>query len=236
MNQKNFNKNITGTPVKDVPENTMQQNRDRFLSCRFDVMDDDNIYSVSFNGKLPENEAKKLITEMRNCLYENMADYIQTYLKQHNLIYSDFIFSKMPLEHNKIMKLTEYLLHSNTCGIFDNYFGNANIFYAIADHQKLIAENCCQGCYFAVKRTFSESENLYKHNIIGQTFNCNEINGDENGYITIRENKDGDSLYNIASSSGKPILPTFGCVDMLGILLNIDNIQTIEQAEKIAIR
>ena len=55
MIQKNLNKNITGTPVKDVPESTMQQN----------VMDDDNIYSVSFNGKLPENEAKKLITDMQ---------------------------------------------------------------------------------------------------------------------------------------------------------------------------
>ncbi len=65
MIQKNLNKNITGTPVKDVPESTMQQNRDKFLSCRFDVMDDDNIYSVSFNGKLPENEAKKLITDMQ---------------------------------------------------------------------------------------------------------------------------------------------------------------------------
>lgn len=35
---------------------------------------------------------------------------------------------------------------------------------------------------------------------------------------------------NIALLSAEPVLPSFGCVYIMGILLNIDNIQTAEQA------
>ena len=152
MNQKNLNKNITGTQKEDALESIMQQDRDKFLSYRFEVMGDDNIYSVSFNGKLTENEAKKLLAALRNCLYENMADCIQTYLEQHNLAYSGFISSKIPSEHNKVMELAELLLHSDRCSGFESYFGNADTYYLIMDHQKWDAENCCHGCYFAVKK------------------------------------------------------------------------------------
>lgn len=236
MNQKKLNRNITGTQVKDATESIMQQGRDSFLSYRFEVMDDDNIYSVSFDGGLSENESKELLAALRTCLYENMANYIQTYLEQHNIAYSNFISSKMPLEHNKVMELAELLLHSDRCSAFDSYFENADIYYLIVDHQKWVAENCCQGCYFAVKKTLAESESSCKCNIIGQTFNYNEINGDENGHFTIRESRDNEALYNIAVSANEPVLPAFGCVDMLGILLNIDSIQTVEQIEKIAVK
>lgn len=131
MNQKNLNKNITGIQVEDAPKSIIQQNRDRGLYYRFEVMEDDNIYSVSFNGKLTENEAKKLLVALRNCLYENIADCIQTYLEQHNLAYSDFISSKIPSEHNKIMELAGLLLHSDRCSGFESYFGNADTYYLI---------------------------------------------------------------------------------------------------------
>lgn len=152
MNQKNLNKNITGIQVEDAPKSIIQQNRDRGLYYRFELMEDDNIYSVSFNGKLTENEAKKLLVALRNCLYENIADCIQTYLEQHNLAYSDFISSKIPSEHNKIMELAGLLLHSDRCSGFESYFGNADTYYLIVDHQKWCAENCYHGCYFAVKK------------------------------------------------------------------------------------
>lgn len=237
MNQRNFNKNITGTHKENAPENTMQQGRDKgLLFHKFQIMDDDNIYSVSFNGELSENESRELLAALRNCLYENMADYIQIYLKQHNLAYLDFISSKAPLEHNKIMELTEYLLHSNTYGIFDNYFGKADIFYAIADHQKWSAEDCCHGCYFTVKRTLTESENLYSYNIIGQAFNYNQDTGDETGYFAIMKSRNDGLVDNITVSDNEPVLPTFGCIDMMKLLSNIDSIQTAEQAIQIAIR
>lgn len=83
---------------------------------------------------------------------------------------------------------------------------------------------------------FSVSENVCKYNIIGQTFDSNETNSDEYSYFSIRENKDNGLMDNIALSSGEPVLPSFGCVDMTGILLNIDNIQTAEQVTKIALK
>lgn len=236
MNQKNLNKNITGTQVDDAAESTMQQDKDKFSSYKFEIMEDDNIYSISFRGKLADEETKKMLESIQNCLYEKTADCIQTYLEQNNIAYSGFVSSKMPLNHNKTMELAELLLHSDGCSGFDSYFGNTDTCYLIADHQQWTTENCCHGCYFAVKRTFSESENLYRHNIIGQTFNYNEINGDENGYFAIRESKDNEALYNIAVSASGPVLPAFGCIDILGILLNIDNIQAIEQIEKIAVK
>lgn len=236
MNQKNLNKNITCTHMEDATKSIIQQNRDRVLSYKFEIMEDDNIYSVSFNGKLTENEAKKLLAALRNCLYENMADCIQTYLEQHNLVYSDFISSKILSEHNKIMKLAELLLHSNECSDFSSYLGNDDTCYLIADYQKLIAENCCQGCNFVVKRTLSESESLCKYNIIGQTFNYNQITDDESAYFAIRENMNDELLYNIAVSKSEPVLPTFGCVDIMNILLDIDNIKTAEQTIQIAVK
>lgn len=83
MNQKTFNKNTTGTQAAYAPEETMHQNRG--LSYKFEIMDDENIYSVSFEGKLTDKDTKKLLATLRNCLYEGMADCIQTYLKQHNI-------------------------------------------------------------------------------------------------------------------------------------------------------
>ena len=43
-------------------------------------------------------------------------------------------------------------------------------------------------------------------------------------------------LYNIAVSKSEPVLPTFGCVDIMNILLDIDNIKTAEQTIQIAVK
>ncbi len=236
MNQKIFNKNITSTQATYAPERILQQNKNKGLSYKFEILDDENIYSISFDAELTLEETKNTLEAGRNCLYEKIADCIQIYLKQHNIIYSGFVSSKMPLNHNKTMELAELLLHSDNYSDFDSYFGNADTCYLIADHQKWTTENCYHGCYFAVKRSLTESESLCKYNIIGQTFRCNESNGDENCYFAIRKNRYNKSLYNIVISASEPVLPAFGCVDMLGTLLNIDSIQTVEQIEKIAVK
>ena len=234
MNQKIFNKNIPSTQATYAPEKAMLYNSG--LSYKFEIMDDKNIYSISFDGKLTEEEIKQMLSAMRNCLYENTADAIQKYLEQNNLVYSGFASTKKPLEHTIAMKFAELLLDSGTCSSLDRHIGNTDIFYAIADHQKWISENCCHGFYFAVKRILSESESLCKYNIIGQTFNYNQITDDESAYFAIRENMNDELLYNIAVSKSEPVLPTFGCVDIMNILLDIDNIKTAEQTIQIAVK
>ena len=236
MNQKNFKNNITGTQKEDTPESTMQQGRNSFLSYRFEIIEDDNIYSASFNGKLTDEETRKMLESIQNCLYEKIPDAIQMYLYQNNLAYSGFVSTKKPLEHSKVMELAGLLLYPGSNSSLDSYFRNADTCYVIADHQKWISENCCQGCYFAVKIAHPIDKWLYQYHIIGQTFNYDETTGDESGYFAIRTNRDDGYLDNIVISDSEPVLPSSGCIDMLGILLNIDSIQTVEQIEKIAVK
>ena len=236
MNQKNFNNNITGTQKEDAPKSIMQQDSNKFLSYMFEIMDDENIYSSLFNGNLTDEETRKMLESIQNCLYEKIPDAIQMYLDQNNLAYSGFVSTKKPLEHSKVMELAGSLLYPGSNSSLDSYFRNADTCYVIADHQKWISENCCQGCYFAVKIAHPIDKGLYQYHIIGQTFNYDETTGDESGYFAIRTNRDDGYLDNIVISDSEPVLPSSGCIDMLGILLNIDSIQTMEQIEKIAVK
>ena len=235
MNKKESNKNTIGTPKAKMPL-TEQQGKNRFLSYKFKILDDENIYSISFDGKLTEEEIKQMLSAMRNCLYENTADAIQKYLEQNNLVYSGFVSTRKPLKHTIVMEFAELFLNSGTCNSLDKYIGDTDIFYAIADHQKCISKNCCQGCYFAVKIVHPIDKGLYQYHIIGQTFNYDETTGDESGYFAIRTNRDDEYLDNIALSSGEPLLPSFGCIDLPALLLDIDNIQTTEQVIEIAVK
>lgn len=150
MNQKTFNKNISSTQATYAPEKAMLQNRG--LSYRFEIMDDGNIYSISFNAGLTQEETKKILESVQNCLYEKTAGYIQKYLEQSNIAYTGFVASRKPLSHNRTMKLAEMFLHSETCISLDNYTSNADIYYAIIDHQQSDNKGNCEGCYIVVQR------------------------------------------------------------------------------------
>ncbi len=234
MNQKTFNKNISSTQATYAPEKAMLQNRG--LSYRFEIMDDGNIYSISFNAGLTQEETKKILESVQNCLYEKTAGYIQKYLEQSNIAYTGFVASRKPLSHSRAMKLAEMFLHSETCISLDNYTSNADIYYAIIDHQQSDNKGNCEGCYIVVQKTPVLSKCQHKYSIIGQTSSCNETNSDEYGYFAIRVNKDNGLVNNITMSSGEPVLPSFGCIDLVSLLLNIDNMQTAEQVVKIALK
>ena len=234
MNQKTFNKNISSTQATYAPEKAMLYNRG--LSYRFEIMDDGNIYSISFNAGLTQEETKKILESIQNCLYEKAAGCIQIYLEQNNIAYTGFVASRKPLSHSKTMKLAELFLHSETCITLDNYTSNADIYYAIIDHQQSDNKGNCEGCYIVVQKTPVLSKCQHKYSIIGQTFSCSETNSEEYGYFAIRESKENELINNIALSSGEPVLPSFGCIDLPTLLLNIDNIQRTEQVIEIAVK
>ena len=146
-------------------------------------MDDGNIYSISFRGKLADEETKKMLESIQNCLYEKAAGCIQTYLEQNNIAYTGFVASRKPLSHSRTMKLAELFLHSETCINLDNYTSNADIYYAIIDHQQSDNKGNCEGCYIVVQKTPVLSKCQHKYSIIGQTSSCNETNSDEYGYL-----------------------------------------------------
>ena len=234
MNQKTFNKNISSTQATYAPEKALLQNRG--LSYKFEIIDDENIYSISFDAELTQEETKKMLESVQNCLYKKTADYIQKYLEQSNIAYTGFVASRKPLSHSRTMKLAELFLHSENCISLDTYTSNADIYYAIIDHQQSDNKGNCEGCYIVVQKTPVLNKCQHKYSIIGQTFSCNETNSDEYGYFAIRVNKDNGLVNNIALSSGEPVLPSFGCIDLPTLLLNIDNIQTAEQVVKIALK
>ncbi|MFG6395339.1 MAG: hypothetical protein K1W24_14350 [Lachnospiraceae bacterium] len=234
MNQKTFNKNISSTQATYAPEKAMLYNRG--LSYRFEIMDDGNIYSISFNAGLTQEETKKILESIQNCLYEKITGYIQKYLEQSNIAYTGFVASRKPLSHSRAMKLTELFLHSENCISLDTHTSNADIYYAIIDHQQSDSKGNCEGCYIVAQKTPALSNCQHKYSIIGQTFSCNETNSDEYSYFAIRESKENELINNIALSSGEPVLPSFGCIDLPTLLLNIDNIQTAEQVIEIAVK
>ncbi|MEZ3423534.1 MAG: hypothetical protein K1W39_07465 [Lachnospiraceae bacterium] len=234
MNQKTLKKNISNTQATYAPEKAMLYNGG--LSYRFEIMDDGNIYSISFDAGLTQEETKKMLESVQNCLYEKTAGYIQKYLEQSNIAYTSFVASRKPLTHSKAMKLTELFLHSENCISLDTHTSNADIYYAIIDHQQSDNKGKCEGCYIVAQKTPVLSKCQHKYSIIGQTFSCNETNSDEYGYFAIRVNKDNGLVNNIALSSGEPVLPSFGCIDLPTLLLNIDNIQTAEQVIEIAVK
>ena len=234
MNQKTLKKNISSTQATYAPEKAMLYNGG--LSYRFEIMDDGNIYSISFDAGLTQEETKKMLESVQNCLYEKTAGYIQKYLEQSNIAYTSFVASRKPLTHSKAMKLTELFLHSENCISLDTHTSNADIYYAIIDHQQSDNKGKCEGCYIVAQKTPVLSKCQHKYSIIGQTFSCNETNSDEYGYFAIRVNKDNGLVNNIALSSGEPVLPSFGCIDLPTLLLNIDNIQRTEQVIEIAVK
>ena len=234
MNQKTFNKNISSTQATYAPEKAMLYNGG--LSYRFEIMDDGNIYSISFDAGLTQEETKKMLESVQNCLYEKTAGYIQKYLEQSNIAYTDFVASRKPLIHSRTMKLAELFLHSENCISLDTHTSNADIYYAIIDHQQSDNKGNCEGCYIVFQKTPVLSKCQHKYSIIGQTFSCNETNSDEYSYFAIRESKENELINNIALSSGEPVLPSFGCIDLPTLLLNIDNIQRTEQVIEIAVK
>ena len=158
---------------------------------------------------------------------------IWSYLEHNHIDYSHFTSSIKTLEHDKIMKQADFLLHSHSCNPMEEYLKEPTFYYASMDYQKYLTSSQCKGCYYVMKKAASAPDRIPYYRIIGQTF---EDDRDiSQGYFAIRENRDSPFLFDIANSSGELVLPSFGCVDTLNLLMNIDQMKTIEQAKEVAL-
>lgn len=201
---------------------------------RFDFGTDDKLYAIIFNGKIPQAELKEMVSSLQNCLLEKMPEIILLYLKQHHLEYSNFNSIEIPLEKDRILGWAGYLLHSGTYEKVDGNLEDADVYYSVMDCQKNTSEGHCEGCYFAVQRT-AWRNGEFQHNAIAQTYFYNKKTCDEYGYFAIRKTR-GGILYTIDSLEGEPVLPTFGCVDIMALWADIENINSKEDALKIAVK
>ncbi len=136
------------------------------------------------------------------------------------------------------MEWADALLHSGACRAIGARAGNADRYYAVMDHQEWIREGCCEGCCYAVKRSVLHSplKAWSRHHVIGQTFLLDESEDKGRGFFAVRR-KDGLLPFRcLCLSNGIPVLPAFGCLDMVGLLRNIESIHTVEQEKNTAIK
>ena len=205
----------------------------RTQKYRFDFGIDGKLYVVIFNGKIPQGKLKELVSSLQNCLFERVPEIILLYLKQHHLEFSNYHNIEFSLEKDSVMEWANHLLHSESFKKVDENIGDADFYYAVMDCQEN-TPTYSEGCYFAVTRT-TWGNGEPQHNAIVQAYLYHRETCEECGYFTIRKTI-GNVLYTIDSSEGKPALPTFGCVDMVALLADIETINSKEDAIKTAIK
>ena len=201
---------------------------------RFEFGNDEKIYSTQFIGELPLGADTGILREVRKHLLEASSKIIWSFLEHNHIGYSHFTSSIKALEHDKIMEQADFLLHSCSCSPMDEYLKEANFYYASIDYQKHLTCSHCKGCYYVVKRVATAHDRISHCKIIGQSFD--DYGDVAQGYFAIRETRDSNVLFDIAKESGELVFPSFGCVDTLNLLINIDQIKTIKQAKEAAIR
>lgn len=202
---------------------------------RFDFGCDEGLYAMAFDSSISEEDVRKMLAFLRNCKYKNMDDIIPAYLEKHHLKYSDFVSVEMPLLDGTAMNWADYLLHSDGCEKLNEKINGMNVFYSIMDYQRNTPEGGCEGCYFAIKATALEGGE-FQYSIIVQDFSTEGSRPEEHGCFAIRQSDGNGRLQDIAREEGELVLPNLGCVDVIGILSDIENIRTKEQAMKTAVR
>lgn len=206
-------------------------------SYSFEFGSDGKIHTVSFKGKLSGEDAGNLLEAAGRQTYEKAGEAIRACLERNCLEYSDFESRQTDLKHEKVMEWADTLLRSDACNKIDTWIGDADHYFAVMDHQKWIHEGRCEGCYYAVKRSISRNpfDPLYRHRVIGQTFTLDETENESINFFAIRRKDEHPSLHDLYVSKS-PVLPTFGCVDLVEILRNIEKIHNAKQAKSIAIK
>lgn len=201
---------------------------------KFEFGCDETIYSTQFMGETPLGVDTGILKEVRKHLLEESSRIIWSYLEHNHICYSHFTSSIKTLEHDKIMEQVDFLLHSHSCSLMDKYLNEPNFYYASMDYQRHFTSSLYKGCYYVIKKVSNAQSRTSYYKIIGQSFD--DYGDVTQGYFAIRENRDSHLLLDITKESGELVFPSFGCVDTLNLLIEIDQIKTIDQAKEAAIR
>ena len=135
---------------------------------RLDFGTDGKLYTVTFTGNIPQAELKKLLSALKNCLYEKMPEAILLYLKQRHLEYASYNSTEIPLGKERVFGWADHLPNAKTYEKVDRNLENADFYYAVMDCQKS-TQTYNMGCYFAVTRK-SLGNGAFQHNVIAQSF------------------------------------------------------------------
>lgn len=235
--QNTYNRESINTDTKTLKKDRLAppiHDRTKLQTFQFEFGNEEKIYSISFNGNISDVETQKILEVMHSQTYADCPETVWTYLEQNRLKYSDFKTGISASRHKDIMSNADILLKSCSCGIIDKQIGGTDNYYAVMDYQMQINACCCEGCYYAVKRTVTD--NTYNYHIVGQTFTSSQNDNIQSGYFAIRASDGEQKIQTISELSGTLILPPFGCIDLIGILMDIDNLSTTEQIKNTAIK
>lgn len=200
----------------------------------FEFGSDGNVYSVSFFGNLSHEDIQRMLESVRQKLYADCGMAIHSYLDQNNISYSGFKTGMYSLSHQVIMDRANRLLQSCAPEDFNVLISRSDNYYAVMDQQVLTPDGECEGCYYAVRKS-ADNGNFY-YRIVGQTFSCNKSSDNLHGYFAVRTGGCGRKFHNSDAVSGEPVFPAFGCIDIMGVLIDIDSITTSRQAKETALR
>lgn len=215
--------------------NTMQTHKQTAArTYRFCFGTDEYLYTFSFKGSFPEPEIHRMLEAAHSVLYAECGKAVQSYLDSHHLEYTDFCSCRTLLEHNALMAAASRLLYDASPKELYEQAGDAGEFYAVIDHQKQTDECCCEGCCLALSGTSSVENASHEYHVIGQTFRCDDFGNNLHSYFAIRRSQDKSCLNTLNVKDGCPVIATYGCVDMMALLLNINSITTLEQASELA--
>lgn len=195
---------------------------------------DENIHSVSFLGNLSHEDICLMLESVRQKLYEDCSMTIHSYLDQNDILYSSLKTDMYSLSHQEIMDRANLLLKSCVPEDFNVLISRSDNYYAVTDQQARTPDGGCEGCYYAVQK--SADSGSFHYHIVGQTYACSRSDDTANGYFAVRTDRGGQKILNLDTKDGEPVFPAFGCVDIMGILIGIDHITTLEQAIKIAVK
>lgn len=199
------------------------------------LIGDSEQFLTTFKGNIPVSDIQNILKTIQNHLYEDSGKIIAEYLMQHSLKYSNLHFETSNTNHREIMSIANKLLHHDSVSLIDEILNIAENYYATIDHQEFARMNIYEGCYFAIRKSTTSCNNICNYKIIGQTFISNASEEDPTGYFAIRSSNGASQLHDIQILQN-PIIPVFGCIDVIGLLSEIDNIKTAKQALQIAIR
>lgn len=200
----------------------------------FEFGSDGNIHSVSFEGQLSHEDIRLMLESVRQKPYADCSSAIYLYLKQNNMPYSNLKSEMIPLNHQKIMSRAQRFLQSCSPEDFNARICRTDNYYAVADQQARTPDGGCEGCYYAVRK--SADSGSFHYRIVGQTFSCNKSGDNLHGYFAVRTSGCGRKFHNSDTVSGELVFPAFGCIDIMGVLIDIDSITTSRQAKETALR
>lgn len=196
--------------------------------------DDGKTYFITFEGRLSPEDIRGILEALHSRLYKDYAGIIRSYMEQRRLEYFHFETGELLLNHDTVMNRAEELLRSRSYESVGSPIGNVDNYYAVMDYQRQFDGGFCEGCYYAVRRTADRG--IYYYRIIGQTFFCDGCGDNPRGYFAIRANNKNRRLRSLDKSDKELVLPSFGCVDMMRVLMDIDKISASGQVKEAAVK